>query len=61
MGSNDKDKEDDGDDLDEEIMALLDYDSTNMETDHLPQFCSHKEKILLFTTGQMVSNMSAEV
>ena len=42
-----EDKEDDGDDLGEEIMALVGYYGTNMETNHLPQFCSHKEKILL--------------
>eukprot|EP00268_Persea_americana_P013460 TRINITY_DN15912_c0_g3_i2.p1 TRINITY_DN15912_c0_g3~~TRINITY_DN15912_c0_g3_i2.p1 ORF type:complete len:191 (-),score=27.76 TRINITY_DN15912_c0_g3_i2:1759-2331(-) len=43
----DDDQKDHGDDLAEDALALVDYEGTNMETDLLPQFCIHKEKILL--------------
>ena len=39
--------EDNGDDFGEDPMVEVDYKDTDMETDLLPQFCSHKEKILL--------------
>ncbi|XXG86275.1 hypothetical protein AAC387_Pa11g1198 [Persea americana] len=45
----DEDKEDNGDYLDEDSLAKVDYEGTNMETDPLPQSCSHKEKILLLS------------
>ena len=45
--SKDEDKEDDGDELVEDNMVLVDYEGTDIETDLLPQFCSHNKTILL--------------
>ena len=48
--SEDDDQEENGDEFTEDALALVGYKGIDMETDLLPQFCTHKEKIL-FSSG----------
>ena len=50
--SEDDDQEEHGDDLAKDALALVDYEGTDTETDLLPQFQTHKEKISL-SSGQV--------
>ena len=48
--SEDDNQEENGDEFTEDALALVGYKGIDMETDLLPQFCTHKEKIL-FSSG----------
>ena len=45
--SKDDNQKENGDDLAEVALALVDCENIDVETDLVTQFCTHKEKILL--------------